>query len=161
MSIISYMPLRTRRERDKWSERRKWNTLNNFSLGLWNHCIMSLWMNLLLVLRCFQAANGWMVTWECFDVAAGNSWRIGLKPATELCQMINNMDLVNDVCSCQQSPFLSLRILFFWEALRGKLSCFHVKGALLSVCFPGCLKLFTMQGGFQSLCLYLSVFVRF
>lgn len=88
-----------------------------------------------------------MITREGFDVAAGNSGRIGLKPAKELCQMINNKDLVNGVCSCQQSPFLSPRILFFREVLRGKLSCFHVKGVLLSVCFPGCLKLFTVPRG--------------
>lgn len=31
-----------------------------------------------------------------------------------------------------------------------KLSCFHVKGAFLSVCFSGYFKLFTMQEGFQS-----------
>lgn len=43
--------------------------------------------------------------------------------------------------------FLSQRILFFWGLLRGKLSCFHVKGVLLSVCFPGCLKLFTAPEG--------------
>lgn len=30
------------------------------------------------------------------------------------------------------------------------MSWFHVKGELLSVCFPGRLKLFTMQEGFQA-----------
>lgn len=101
-----------------------------------------------------------LITWDCFDVAAGNSWRTGLKPSRELCQMINNKDLVNDVCCCQQSLFLSHRMLFLWEALRGKLSCFHVKGALLSVCFLGRLKLFTMQEGFQSLFLCLHLLMR-
>lgn len=55
-----------------------------------------------------------MVTWECFNVAAGNLGRIGLKPDRELQQMINNMDLVNGVC-CQYTLSLSrsLRVLFF------------------------------------------------
>lgn len=55
--------------------------------------------------------------------------------------------------------FFSPRISFFWEALRGKLSCFHVKGMLLCVCFPGCLKLFTVPGGLSvsvCICVYLQ-----
>lgn len=65
-------------------------------------------------------------------------------------QMINNADLVDDVGSCQQSLFLSLGILFFSERLlEGNCHVFMSKARFLSVCFPGCLKLFTMQGAFS------------
>lgn len=129
---------------ENWREEA--SALKIWILVFWNHFRVSQWPNVLL--RCFEAWSSWIVTWECFDVAAGNSGRIGLKLAKELRQMINNMDLVNGACSRLWSLSLfSRRILFFWEVLRGKLSCFHVKGMLLSVCFPGCLKLFTVPGG--------------
>lgn len=148
---LSNLPLNTERDRG--------NTAHSWIVGLWNHFITSRWTNMLLLLRCFSAWNGCAVTRERLDVAAGNSWSIGLKPATELCQKINNMDLVNDVCSCLESFFLFLRIWFFWEALKGELSCFHVKGMLLSVCFPGCLKLFTVPARAFSLCMCVCLYV--
>ncbi len=73
------------------------------------------------------------------------------------------MSVLVSKASLSLSISLSLRILFFWEALRGKLSCFHVKGVLLSVCFPGCLKLFTVPGGLSvSVCIrvYLCMSAR-
>lgn len=79
----------------------------------------------------------------------------------KLRQTINNRDLVSDVCSGPQSRSLSFPrwVLFSEEPLRGKLSCFHVKGPFLSVCFPGCLKLFTVHGAFNSLSVYVCVCV--
>lgn len=88
--------------------------------------------------------------------------RLAPRRPEKLRQTISNWDLVSHVCSRQQSRSLSFppRVLFFGEPLRGKLSCFHVKGPLLSVCFPGCLKLFTMHGAFHCLSVRVCVCVQ-
>lgn len=109
MGIILYMPLNAER-----AERGTQNTtavfFTSFHYEPMDKCVASLKM--------LWGLDWLLITWDRFDVAAGNSWRTGLKPSRELRQMINNKDLVNDVCCCQQSLFLSHRMLFLWEAQR-------------------------------------------
>ena len=159
---LSNVPLNTQTERNT---ERKWETA---PVLFFFPEIISLRANGQIRYFCWDALRSTMAEWQHESVLMLQQVIrsvFGLKPATELRQMINNLDFCRWCLFMSVMPFfpsLSLRISFFWEALRGKLSCFHVKGVLLSVCFPGCLKLFTVPGGFHSLyvCIRVSVCER-